>query len=83
MPQYINGEDLERMMEQADNDGGREYLSSRGFDILSIAEKAQSLAIALFEEVPNPHQCAAAAYLVGLESGLRAVEEFRGVSVAP
>lgn len=80
MPALITGDDLERIMENADDDGGREYLTGKGYDLPSILAKAQGLAVALFEEEPNPHKCAAAAFLIGLEVSLRAQEQLRGAS---
>ena len=82
MAQPITGDDLERMMDIADNDGGVEYLTGLGFDIPSVLGKAQALATTMFpEEEQNPHKCIAAAYLIGIESGLRAVETLRGISL--
>ena len=83
MPVLINGDDLDTIMQEAQDDGGREYLTERGFDLESVVAKSQGLAIALFEENQNPHYCAAAAYLIGLETGLRAMEKFKGADFAP
>lgn len=77
----ITGDDLERLMDAADDDGGREYLTGLGYDLPSVLAKAQGLAIALFEEEPNPHKCAAAAFLIGLEVSSRAMEQLRGVNL--
>lgn len=82
MPQLITGEILERIMTGAQDDGGREYLTDHGFDLPSVLAKAQHLAVALFEEEPNPHKCAAAAFIIGLECSLRAMEQYRGVNLS-
>jgi hypothetical protein len=82
MPLNISGDDLETIMDEADDDGGQEYLTAKGFDVPSVVGKAQALAVAMFpEQEENPHKCIAAAYLIGLESGLRATEKFHGGKV--